>query len=104
VLEIFMHQAALMLRRIAGAKLTLAAAAAHTLKGSPRGIGAWRAAQAAGRLERVAAGDDSLEALKVAIVELGTASRQARTAILARLTDRPDDVGADPHGRGAEDD
>jgi len=47
VLEIFMRQAALMLRRIAGAKPALAAAAAHTLKGSARGIGAWRVAQAA---------------------------------------------------------
>jgi len=52
VLEIFMRQAALMLRRIAGAKPALAAAAAHTLKGSARGIGAWRVAQAADCLER----------------------------------------------------
>ena len=42
VLEIFVRQAALMLRRISGAKPALAAAAAHTLKGSARGIGAWR--------------------------------------------------------------
>jgi HPt (histidine-containing phosphotransfer) domain-containing protein len=96
VLEIFMRQAALMLRRIAGAKPALAAAAAHTLKGSARGIGAWRVAQAADRLERVAAGDDSLEAFKVAIAELETASREARAAILARLPDRSDDDSADP--------
>ena len=84
VLEIFMRQAALMLRRIAGAKPALAAAAAHTLKGSARGIGAWRVAQAADCLERAAAGDDSLEAFKVAIAELEAASREARAAILAR--------------------
>ena len=39
VLEIFVRQAALMLRRISGAKPALAA---YTLKGSARGIGAWR--------------------------------------------------------------
>jgi len=61
VLEIFIRQAALMLRRISGAKPALAAAAAHTLKGSARGIGAWRVAQAADRLEQTAAGGDSLE-------------------------------------------
>jgi HPt (histidine-containing phosphotransfer) domain-containing protein len=104
VLEIFMRQAALMLRRIAGAKPALAAAAAHTLKGSARGIGAWRVAQAADRLERVAAGDDNLEAFKVAIAELETASHEARTAILVRLADRSDDPGADAPSRRAQDD
>ena len=101
VLEIFMRQAALMLRRIAGARPALAAAAAHTLKGSARGIGAWRVAQAADCLERAAADDDSLEAFKVAIAELEAASREARAAILARLSNRSDDAGADPCGRGA---
>ena len=104
VLEIFMRQAALMLRRIAGAKPALAAAAAHTLKGSARGIGAWRVAQAADRLERVAGGDDSLEAFKVAVAELETASREACAAILARLPDRSDDADVDPRRRGARDD
>ena len=103
VLEIFMRQAALMLRRIAGAKPALAAAAAHTLKGSARGIGAWRVAQAADRLEQAAAGDDSLETFKLAIAELETASREARAAILARLTGRSD-ADADPRGPGAQED
>ena len=102
VLEIFIRQAALMLRRISGAKPALAAA--HTLKGSARGIGAWRVAHAADRLEQTASGGDSLEAFKAAIAELETASREARAAILARLVDRSDDAGADPPGRRARDD
>jgi HPt (histidine-containing phosphotransfer) domain-containing protein len=105
VLEIFVRQAALMLRRISGAKPALAAAAAHTLKGSARGIGAWRVAQAADRLEQTASGGgDSLEAFKAAIAELETASREARAAILARLADRSDDTGAEAPGRRARDD
>ena len=40
VLEIFVRQTVIMLERIAGAEPALAAAAAHTLTGSARGIGA----------------------------------------------------------------
>ena len=50
VLQIFVRQAAMMLERIATAEPPLAAAAAHTLVGSARGIGAWRVAHAAERL------------------------------------------------------
>jgi HPt (histidine-containing phosphotransfer) domain-containing protein len=86
-------------------KWVLAAAAAHTLKGSARGIGAWRVAQAADRLELTAScGDDSLVAFKAAIAELETASREACAAILARLARRADDVRAKPPGRRARDD
>ena len=55
VLELFLRQTALMLDRIVGADPPLAAAAAHTLKGSARGIGAWRVARAAELLEHSAA-------------------------------------------------
>lgn len=103
VLEIFARQAALMLRRIAGAKPALAAAAAHTLKGSARGIGAWRVARAADRLEQAAAGEGSEEALSAAIAELESASLEARAAIVARLADRSGDPGADPFGRPSRD-
>ena len=41
VLEIFVRQTVIMLERIAGAEPALAAAAAHTLTGSARGIGVW---------------------------------------------------------------
>jgi len=84
VLEIFARQAALMLRRIAGAEPALAAAAAHTLKGSARGIGAWRVALAAEQLEQ-AASEPGGEALAAAIAKLEAASVEARAAIGARL-------------------
>jgi hypothetical protein len=54
VLEIFLRQNVIMLERIAGAEPAVAAAAAHTLLGSARGIGAWRVARAAERLEHAA--------------------------------------------------
>jgi hypothetical protein len=52
VLQVFSRQITLMLKRIARSEPALAAAAAHTLKGSALGLGAWRVAEAA---ERVAA-------------------------------------------------
>src|SRR5579863_8564704 len=60
VLELFLRQTMIMLNRIVNADPPLAAAAAHTLKGSARGIGAWRVARAAEFLEH-AAGWDSGE-------------------------------------------
>lgn len=84
VLEIFARQTTLTMERIAGAAASSAAAAAHTLKGSARGIGAWRVAQAAERLEQaVAEGDQAL--LAAAIAELEAASFEARVAIGLRL-------------------
>lgn len=86
VLEIFARQSALMLARIVGGERARAAAAAHTLKGSARGIGAWSVATAAERLEQaVTAGDD--RALSAAIGELEAASFEAQAAICARLRD-----------------
>jgi HPt (histidine-containing phosphotransfer) domain-containing protein len=85
VLEIFMRQSALMLDRIAGAEPAAAAAAAHTLLGSARGIGAWRVARAAEWLER-AAGTQSDADVAEAIAELKTASLEASAAIGSRLT------------------
>ena len=79
VLEIFLRQATLMIERIEGAEPGLAAAAAHTLTGSARGVGAWRVAQAAERLEQAAghaseaALDEAVDALKAATVEAGAA-------------------------------
>lgn len=86
ILQIFTRQTTLTLERIAGAEPGMAAAAAHTLKGSARGIGAWRVAQAAERLEGAAGapgGDAEVEAavdgLKAAVIEAGA-------AIVARLS------------------
>jgi HPt (histidine-containing phosphotransfer) domain-containing protein len=85
VLQIFARQAALMLERIAGAAPAAAAAAAHTLKGSARGIGAWRVAKAAERLEEIAASHCDQAAWETAIAELEAASLEACAAIGARL-------------------
>jgi HPt (histidine-containing phosphotransfer) domain-containing protein len=85
VLEIFARQTTMTLERIAGAGPARAAAAAHTLKGSACGIGAWRVAQAAERLEEAAAGAGDQAAMIVAIAELEAASFEARVAIGLRL-------------------
>ncbi len=85
VLEIFARQTVLMLERITGAEPALAAAAAHTLKGSARGVGAWRVAQAAERLERAAAGKAGRDAMNEATAELEAASVEVRAAIGLRL-------------------
>jgi HPt (histidine-containing phosphotransfer) domain-containing protein len=87
VLEIFVRQAVMMLERIVGPDRGLAAAAAHTLTGSARGIGAWRVARAAERLERVADGKSGEAALDRAVEELKSATVEASAAIAARLAD-----------------
>jgi len=85
VLEIFARQTTLTMERIAGAPASGAAAAAHTLKGSARGIGAWRVAQAAERLEQAVAAEGDQSLLAAAIAELEAASFEARVAIGLRL-------------------
>lgn len=84
VLQIFVRQTLLMLERIASGEPVLAAAAAHTLMGSARGIGAWRLARAAERLER-ASEQGNEEKLSEAMAELKAASLEASAAIGARL-------------------
>jgi HPt (histidine-containing phosphotransfer) domain-containing protein len=89
ILELFVRQTALMLDRIAGAEPPSAAAAAHTLKGSARGIGAWRVARAAELLEQAAtaeAGASDRPEMDEAIAELKAASLEAGAAIGSRLT------------------
>jgi HPt (histidine-containing phosphotransfer) domain-containing protein len=90
VLQIFARQITLTLKRIVGAKPGCAAAAAHTLKGSARGVGAWRLAQAAERLEDAAGHGGNDQAMKAAITELEAASLEAQAAIGARLGDGAD--------------
>jgi HPt (histidine-containing phosphotransfer) domain-containing protein len=85
VLEIFVRQTALTLQRIAGAGPARTAAAAHTLKGSARGIGAWRVAEAAERLEQAATEAADSAAVLAAIAELEAASIETRRAIGVRL-------------------
>lgn len=91
VLKIFVRQTVIMLDRIAGAEPALAAAAAHTLMGSARGIGAWRVAHAAEHLEQVAAGQRGQAALDAAVVDLKAAAVEASEAIGLRLGDEGHD-------------
>jgi HPt (histidine-containing phosphotransfer) domain-containing protein len=87
VLEIFVRQTAIMLGRISDAQPSLAAATAHTLKGSARGIGAWRVARAADWLEQ-AAGNGRNGDIDDAVEELKAASLEVSAAIGARLARR----------------
>jgi len=87
VLELFVRQTTLILNRIAAAEPALASAAAHTLKGSARGIGAWRVARAAELLEQAADGNAGETGMADAIMELKGASLEASAAIGARLTE-----------------
>ncbi|HEX3504912.1 MAG TPA: Hpt domain-containing protein [Xanthobacteraceae bacterium] len=86
VLELFVRQTTIMLGRIVGAEPALAAAAAHTLKGSARGIGAWRVAHAAELVESAAIGEGAPSAMEEAVTELEAASLEASAAIGARLS------------------
>lgn len=96
VLEIFARQIVLLLKRVAAADPARAAAAAHTLKGSACGVGAWRVARAAERLEKAAAADEAGdEALNEAIAALEAAGLEVRNAIGERLGDQPDEA-SDP--------
>jgi len=95
VLEIFVRQIAIMLSRIATAQPALAAAAAHTLKGSARGIGAWQVARAAERVECAAASRPNGQALATAVEELKTAAAETSAAIDARLGHASADTARD---------
>lgn len=85
VLEIFARQTVLMLERIVAADPARAAAAAHTLKGSASGIGAWRVARAAEKLELAASAGLSGAAIGRAVAELEAAGQEVRAAIGERL-------------------
>lgn len=92
VLEIFRRQAAIMLGRVGGLEPGAAAVAIHTLKGSARGIGAWRVARAAERLEHACGEADHAASL----AELQSAALEARAAIDARLESHSNQM---PDGR-----
>ncbi len=85
ILEIFVRQAAIMIERVANAEPALAAAAAHTLMGSARGIGVWRVAKAAERLERVTGALSDPAERDRAVESLKAATLEASAAIGARL-------------------
>ena len=86
VLELFVRQTAILLERLDGAEPGIAAAAAHTLNGSARGIGAWRVAHAAEWLERAAGEGAGDRAVDDAVAELKAASLEVGALIGAHLT------------------
>ena len=82
VLQLFDRQSTLLIARMRSAAPAGIATLAHTLKGSARGIGAWRVARAAEALEL--AGSSGDEALAEALGQLKAATDEAR-AVIAEL-------------------
>jgi HPt (histidine-containing phosphotransfer) domain-containing protein len=78
VLQLFDRQSILLIARMRSASPEGLALLVHTLKGSARGIGAWRVARAAEALEL--AGSDSSE-VGSALDRLAAAADEARTLI-----------------------
>jgi HPt (histidine-containing phosphotransfer) domain-containing protein len=80
VLALFDRQAGMLLLRMQEAARAGICAAAHTLKGSARGIGAWRVARAAEAVEQAA--DSAAEReLEAAIARLDAAATETRALI-----------------------
>lgn len=79
VLQLFDRQAELLVARLATAEAGAVGTLAHTLKGSARGIGAWRVARAAEALEQAASGD--VAALPISKQRVATAAADARAMI-----------------------
>jgi HPt (histidine-containing phosphotransfer) domain-containing protein len=91
ILQLFSRQTDMLMARMQDAAPASVAAMAHTLKGSARGIGAWRVAHAADVVElAVAAGrrnveqdanEDRRHDLATAVEVLRSAADETRTAI-----------------------
>jgi hypothetical protein len=84
VLMLFDRQAAVLLDHMRQAAPQAIAAFAHTLKGSARGIGAWRVAAAAEAVEIDAGRPDAAD-VAGAVARLAVAVDEARTVIAAWL-------------------
>ena len=82
VLRLFERQAVVLLAHMRDASPAAAAAFAHTLKGSARGIGAWELAAAAEAVERSA---ERVSASARAVARLAAAVEAARASIVRRL-------------------
>jgi HPt (histidine-containing phosphotransfer) domain-containing protein len=81
VLALFDRQTTVLMSRMRAASPGAVTAVAHTLKGSARGVGAWRVAAAAEAVEVAASGEGDLSA---AITRLAAAAEEAR-AVIAEL-------------------
>jgi HPt (histidine-containing phosphotransfer) domain-containing protein len=88
VLTLFDRQAAILLARMRDSAPAAVAAFAHTLKGSARGIGAWRVAEAAAAVEMNAIQADAGE-VAGAVARLAAAVDEAKAAIADRLQLHP---------------
>ena len=78
VLQLFDRQSTILIARMRAAAPGGLAMLAHTLKGSARGIGAWRVARAAEALELAGAREGEVDG---ALDRLALASEEARTVI-----------------------
>lgn len=81
VLQLFDRQSMLLIGRMRSAAAGNVGALAHTLKGSARGIGAWRVARAAEEVEVAGSSDADIAS---ALERLAAASEEAR-AVIAEL-------------------
>ena len=79
VLQLFVRQASVLLGRMDQAEPDAIAALAHTMKGSARGLGAWRVAAAAEAVEL--APDMAADALVAALSALRATVEEAETVI-----------------------
>lgn len=86
VLTLFEQQAVVLLARMRDSAPAAVAAFAHTLKGSARGIGAWRVAHAAAAVEMNAIG--ATGEVAAAVSGLAAAVEEAKAAIADRLRPR----------------
>jgi hypothetical protein len=84
VLQLFDRQAEILFARMRHAAPAAVGAFAHTLKGSSRGIGAWRVASEAETVELTAVGGDAT-AVAAALDRLGAAIDEARLVIAELL-------------------
>jgi HPt (histidine-containing phosphotransfer) domain-containing protein len=87
VLQLFKRQAVNMVGRLDEAAPAAAAEFAHTIKGSARGVGAWRVAMAAEILEQAAMCGDKT-AFRAALAELHEATHEACGAVDALIAAR----------------
>src|SRR4051812_46808054 len=81
VLQLFDRQAGVLIARMRQVEPGAVAAVAHTLKGSARGIGAWKVARAAEMVERAQSADE----LSIALDRLAAAAAEARNLIAELL-------------------
>jgi HPt (histidine-containing phosphotransfer) domain-containing protein len=88
VLALFDRQAAVLLAHMRDCAPAAVAAFAHTLKGSARGIGAWRIAAAADAVEKNAIARNA-GGVAGAVARLAAAVEEAKAVIADRLQPRP---------------